>query len=231
MTDRNPKSADVSNGGRYRAINDPEAVKAAGRELEETLQDELEILREPWNSMTHAQRRTDAGNAMLFAAHHKSSARYARDTKEWIVWNGSRWCRGDDVAVIGLALMTARRLSDVTRGMFGTHGSFPDEELMRFLKWAATSLSAERISAIPKLARADASLACVLADFDLDAMLLNCPNGTVDLRTGELFPHRPDDLITKITSVPYDPAAACPRFVQFLTDITEGSAALQHFLH
>lgn len=42
---------------------------------------------------------------------------------------------------------------------------------------------------------------------DSQAHLLNCTNGTVDLRTGELMPHNPRDLITKSTNVRYDPSA------------------------
>lgn len=42
---------------------------------------------------------------------------------------------------------------------------------------------------------------------DQDPNLLNCPNGTVDLRSGELRHHDPYDYITKTTGVAYDPKA------------------------
>ncbi|QUH01418.1 bifunctional DNA primase/polymerase [Saccharopolyspora erythraea] len=45
---------------------------------------------------------------------------------------------------------------------------------------------------------------------DADPNLLNCTNGTVDLRTGEIRPHNPQDYITKSTHVPYDPKATHP---------------------
>jgi len=186
---------------------------------------------ESWSDMSYAQRRTDAGNALVFAIQHANYARYARDAKEWVAWNGARWSRGDDAEVIACALITARGLADLPRDMFGTGASFPDEERQRFLMWAAKSLSAERINAIPRLAKADPSLACTLADFDRDPMLLNCPNGTVVLSTGAMRDHRQTDLITKTTSVPYDPNATCPSFLRFLDEITERSEPLKHFLH
>ena len=40
--------------------------------------------------------------------------------------------------------------------------------------------------------------------------LLNCANGTVDLSTGKLLPHNPDDHITKSTGVRYVPGARHP---------------------
>lgn len=43
---------------------------------------------------------------------------------------------------------------------------------------------------------------------DQDPNLLNCPNGTVDLRTGEIRHHDPSDYITKSTGVAYDPKAS-----------------------
>lgn len=47
-------------------------------------------------------------------------------------------------------------------------------------------------------------------DLDRNPNLLNCPNGTIDLRTGILRRHDPADFITKSTHVPYDPAAVHP---------------------
>jgi P4 family phage/plasmid primase-like protien len=44
-------------------------------------------------------------------------------------------------------------------------------------------------------------------DFDSNPYLLNCQNGIVDLRTGELREHDPGELITKVTAVDYRPGA------------------------
>jgi putative DNA primase/helicase len=56
-------------------------------------------------------------------------------------------------------------------------------------------------------------------DFDQDPAVLNVENGTVDLRTGELVPHNPADLISKMIPVRYDPTAQCPQFMAFLNRI------------
>ena len=45
---------------------------------------------------------------------------------------------------------------------------------------------------------------------DSDPWLLNVANGTIDLRTGELRPHNPDDLCTMQAPVAYDPNAVAP---------------------
>jgi putative DNA primase/helicase len=65
-----------------------------------------------------------------------------------------------------------------------------------------------------RLAKAD--LAVSAEELDTDPMLLNVENGTVDLRTGSLRPHLPEDLITKLAPVEFDPVAEASRFMKFL---------------
>jgi hypothetical protein len=45
-----------------------------------------------------------------------------------------------------------------------------------------------------------------------DPWLLNCNNGALDLRTGELRAHRREDLLTKLAPVAFDRAAIAPRW-------------------
>ncbi|HEX7082358.1 MAG TPA: phage/plasmid primase, P4 family [Gammaproteobacteria bacterium] len=65
---------------------------------------------------------------------------------------------------------------------------------------------------------------------DADPWALNCLNGTIDLRTGELREHNPADYITRIAPVEYDPNASAPRFERFLDEITDGNRPLAAFL-
>jgi len=55
-------------------------------------------------------------------------------------------------------------------------------------------------------------------------------NGTVDLRTGELGPHRHEDLATKMSPVAYDPQARSDLWESFLDTATGADAHLQEFL-
>lgn len=69
-----------------------------------------------------------------------------------------------------------------------------------------------------------------VGEFDADVNLLNCKNGTLDLKTMKFRSHNPDDKITKIADVVYDPNAKCPRFDQFLTEVMSGDADKSAFL-
>jgi putative DNA primase/helicase len=59
---------------------------------------------------------------------------------------------------------------------------------------------------------------------------LNCPNGTIDLRTGGLRPHRREDYVTKLCPTRYDPAATCPAWDRFLGSIFTGDEELIGFI-
>jgi putative DNA primase/helicase len=68
---------------------------------------------------------------------------------------------------------------------------------------------------------------------DMNPWLLNCTNGTVDLRTGELRPHDPLDYITQCSPISYEPDAQAPRFKGFVREIVrdaETAAFLHRFL-
>jgi putative DNA primase/helicase len=58
--------------------------------------------------------------------------------------------------------------------------------------------------------------------------LLNTPAGTVDLRKGEIHPHRRDNYITKIT--PVSPGGQCPLWMQFLARVMDGKLELQSYV-
>jgi len=60
--------------------------------------------------------------------------------------------------------------------------------------------------------------------------LLGTPDGTVELRTGELREARPEDGITKITAVGPAEKADCPLWDKFLQEATGGDKDLIEFL-
>lgn len=59
-------------------------------------------------------------------------------------------------------------------------------------------------------------------DLDQNPWLLNCQNGTIDLRTGKLKPHESKDYITRICAAAYNPDCAIPLWTQLMEKITGG---------
>jgi putative DNA primase/helicase len=65
---------------------------------------------------------------------------------------------------------------------------------------------------------------------DADPWLLNCKNGSLDLRTGKLREHNRNDLSTKLVPVRFDPDASCPQWQKFLHRIMNNNEGLIGFL-
>jgi len=71
----------------------------------------------------------------------------------------------------------------------------------------------------------------VLPDaFDADPWVLNVANGILDLRTGELGPHRRDAMLTKLSPVEYIPNLKDPVLDRYLEDATGGDRDFEAYL-
>jgi putative DNA primase/helicase len=64
--------------------------------------------------------------------------------------------------------------------------------------------------------------------WDRDIWLFNTECGTVDLRTGKISPHRPEDYITKMA--PVAPGGAAPTWLAFLDRVTDHNQELIDYL-
>ena len=168
-------------------------------------------------------RRTDTGNARALVIAHGEDIRHVRQWG-WLAWNGTRWERNAEKEVQRRAKQAADRLLDEIKD----EPDSTQRELMA--KWAAKSLDQARLTAMVKNAESESTIDASTEDFDRDPWLFNCPNGTIDLRTGQLEQHFREDLITKLAPVDFDPAATCPQWEAFLDKIFAGNRNLIKFV-
>lgn len=85
-------------------------------------------------------------------------------------------------------------------------------------------LSSQKIGSVMTAVRRSFSTFASTEDFDSDPWLLNCANGTLDLRTGLLKDHDPSDLLWGLCPTNWDPTAECPMFEQFISEILPDEA-------
>lgn len=167
---------------------------------------------------------TDYGNAERMVHEHGHDMRYCGAWNTWLVWDGTRWAKDETGEV-------DRRAKATVREMYIEVRNEPDESRRTALaKHAMRSESKTRIAAMIALAESEASVIVRPSELDSDPWLFNCANGTIDLHTGELLPHRREDLITKRSPVAYDPDAECALWESFLTRAMDGDQETVSYL-
>lgn len=178
---------------------------------------------------------TDLGNAERFARRFRDQLLFC-PTLDWLFWDGKRWAReGADAFRRRAEHLTVRAIQDEARAL---REGFRTEEARDLSKWGRTSETSGRLSAISD--RASSMMTVSLDELDADPMKFNVLNGTLHIEKRDagdyvqLFPHSPEDRITRLTRVSYDPNATCERYDRFLNEVqplARDGAAVQRFLH
>ncbi len=169
---------------------------------------------------------TDTGNAQAFVLLHGHQFRFDHSRKRWMVWKGLYWVPDSNGEAERAAIDTARWRASAE---WLSHSENRKEVVERAVD-AEWGESLPGIKATLEVAKCILPIATVAKDYDRDPFLLTVGNGTFDLRTGELRPPDPEDLITRATHVFYDPSAMCPRWLQFLDEVFAGDAELIEFI-
>lgn len=176
----------------------------------------------------------DRGNAERFARLFGGKLCYHHTNRHWMKWAGDRWALDSKAAAERHANAVA---DDLRMEAFDTYGMPTDDEdekvteaRDRMLNAAFRLGNVSRRNAMLDAAKSHPVFARSQEDFDVHPWQLNCLNGTVDLRTGVLSPHNPEDMLSNVSGANYDPGATCPKFRQFLDEIFEGDAKLRDFV-
>lgn len=149
---------------------------------------------------------TDVGIAVMLRDYMRQEGggvRHARGLG-FLVWDGKIWAPGDGKVRYALHKMGAELIAS-------------GDDSKRHL--ALKALTNRSIDAVIKELPSVPGVHADAMDFDASPELLSVANGTVNLRTGEIHPHRPDDMITRRLDVTYRPTAEAPRWTQFLTEV------------
>ena len=161
---------------------------------------------------------SDYTNALAFVRDHGQDLRYCYPWNAWLVWTGTHWQRDTSGAVMRLAKQTVKRLARQIEALDDK------KQIAALMAHVKASLSTAKLKALVENAQSEPGIAVQPADLDTNPWLLNCANGTLDLRTGTLStPHQQADLMTKCLVAEYDPQASCPTWGRFLWRIMGGS--------
>lgn len=166
---------------------------------------------------------TDLGGGNLFADFFQAVARYLPQRGQWFVYSGKLWQPDPG----GLEVMQlCKQLADALLGYAGTLLDHRErEEYRRFAEKWQNRRYRETV-----LKDAAGVYPARLSDFDQDPWLLNCQNGTLDLRTRAFRPHNPGDMLATLAGVNYDPEAASPLWEETVLAAMNGDQELAGYL-
>jgi putative DNA primase/helicase len=188
----------------------------------------LEIVAEPVRPALLAdplpsEPRSELGYARRFVAVFGDQVRYVPAWRRWLVWDGKRWAHDETGQVARWAKTIARRVTTDAAAIVNK------DERKAALNIARRGESAAGVAGMLTLAGTESGIAVTPDELDADPWLLNCMNGVLDLRTGQLGPHDPALMLTKLAGAAYEPDATGAEFDKFLARI-QPDAAMREYL-
>lgn len=165
---------------------------------------------------------TELGLARRLVAGVGDRARYSPELRVWFVWDGRKWAEDITGEVDRMAKAVVDELNTQAR-------EDPDRREALVKAWLRHQTAAH-LRAIVELARTEPGVPVTVDQLDPDPWALNVANGIVDLQTGQLRPHDPAELHTKIVPITFDPGAVAPTWDRFLREVFDGSNELIGFV-
>lgn len=167
---------------------------------------------------------SDLGNAERFVNVYANRIMWIPELSTWMVWGGNRWYTDTDK-------MVDRMLTDLTKSLMTAATKLNADNAQLGAAWvsfARKTQSYRSITAIMELSKAFVSVS--ISKLDSNPDLLSVGNGTLNLRSGVVYPSKPSDYITMGTDVEYDPTAECPQWLEWLDWFQKGDAEVIAYL-
>ena len=184
------------------------------------------------------------GDAKLYSRLHRGAVVYVKYWERWLIWGGHHWIEDDfeisaqsieDVCELYLRLAESKQIE-------------ADEETDKDLKSKLQSIADTALRRVNQLRdtpgqdkllqmtrRIRDPLVVLPKQIDQQHYVKACPNGVIDLRTGELRPGKPEEYILNAIVTEYDPELLrkddpCPETNRFLLSSMDGDQELVDFI-
>lgn len=167
---------------------------------------------------------SDLGNARRLVAENLADVRYVHVWNSWLVFDGQRLKRDESGEMMRRAKAVAQQL--FMESLELEPGSDRRKQLT---KHALRSSNYNGLRSMVAAAESEAGVPVAPQELDADPWLFNCRNGVIDVRTLEIRPAGPEQLITKVSPAAYDPTVECPTWLAFLDRILDRDPELIEF--
>lgn len=172
---------------------------------------------------------TDAGNVAVLHNLIDNKMRYLYELNKWIVWNGKRWNIDSGNGQVHQWLLKVsehhKKHGDKLLKLADTAGTPEQAKDFRNASkksyaWAIQCSNKNRLDAMTGLAQRDKRFMLESNLLDKDPWLFGVGNGVVNLQDGLLRPDSKDEFVLKRSMVNYKPNATCPKWENFINEIT-----------
>lgn len=160
----------------------------------------------------------ELGLSDLFNEIYGEEARYVPEWKSWVIYSEGRWVKDEQGILVSEMLKTfVRLLACYAREIIDGD----KDEYSKFVLRTQDRRFRNRI-------KDDATSCCATSAelFDKNEYLINCKNGTYDLRDFSFHEHNPKDYLTMQTRFSHTPnkEVKCERWEQFISEVCNGRA-------
>lgn len=150
------------------------------------------------------------GTARCVVALYHGVYRYVK-THGWLAYNGRYW-EFDD-ASIGRAIVRVLRLREDF-----IKAKIEDPKIAAGMR-KQVACNSWAVAGVRNRLQEQKEFLATIEDFDNDAHLLNCWNGVLNLRTGDLQQHNSSQLFTHCLQIEYNPDAYCEDWIDFIKQV------------
>ncbi len=168
--------------------------------------------------------RTDLGSAEAFVARDGHRIRFDHKQDRWLIWNCHHWAPDVDERIHRIAHEHVRQWQQDAIKVTDR------EQKKTILEYTMKLERSAALEIMIKIARALLPVADTGLRWDERPMLIGCPNGVIDLVSGQFREGHQDDLVTMQTAAPFQVEAQCPIWEQFLSEIFDDNREVIDFI-
>lgn len=167
---------------------------------------------------------TDKGNAERITAMIGFDWQYVWQSKGWLHWNGKKWEKADELALVKPVIDCFRKLSSIS---FSEMEMKQNPNIEKIKKFLLSSENQNRVTGCIKMLRAE--LAADIELFDSKENLFNMYDCTLDLATGIARSHKRDDYLTQISPAKFCKSYNNGLFVKTINEVLPDAATRRFF--
>lgn len=194
----------LNHGGDHHAAARELARQGFGRRNEVAVLDPMNP--NPLPEVETFYHNNDEGNSLYLHDRVAGTYHWLLDEKTYYGWSGKLWQDRCDLPLEHEFRTMARGRADKAQAE-GNDGALK--------RWVQAG-NVGKVDAALKSMRSIPGVGLRTKDMDPQRHLLNLRNGILNLQTGELVPHDPSYLMTRMLGAGFEPTATCPEFEKFL---------------